>query len=361
MPAKVRVGGVYLDSRFTVSDLRDSTIYRREGWSGDYQASCTWSAPPGFSADWLCRGALFEVVEHGLVTWRGVLSEPDVGDVWSLHANGLGSLADEHLSVVAGPTLSTVPNDVVDYAIGTDGLAWQRWESLGSASVGSADGEATVSVSKLLDRAAQAQGKRWHVDTAGEVTFRTDPTTPTFTMTPGSGYMGTADDQYVTHLYGYYVSSVNGTTGLPDGWGLVVGSDSVAAAKFGRKALTVDLTALGLMTAVAAQANIEGRFALVGGRMGWTNGVDLSVFNLRRLGSGPASPLNVRAGDMLRIPGVMDARSTATVRASIDVVLGEVTRVHAERRAFATPVGFTPRDFQGAVAPAQRVVEVEAA
>lgn len=348
MTARVRVDGVWLDSIATVANVVDSTIFRHEGYSGDYEASCEWLIPPDYSGSQLRRGALFEVVEHGHRTWGGWLAEPEVGETTSLHAYGFGAMAEDWPALASGPVPTSVANTAIDYAIAED-LPWKRFDSISSVAVGGADGE-MVTLATLLDRVAKRAGKHWWVDSFGEVSLASEPTSLAWTLTPGAGYMGTADDQYVTHLYGYYVSSVDGVTGEPDGWSIVEASDDAMAAKFGRKSATVDLTSLGLMSAVTAQADVDGRFALVGARMGWTNGIDLSGMNLRKPGWGAASPLSVRAGQRLRIPGVRDTRSTPTTRASVDVTLGQVTRVHSEGRAFALPVGFVSRDFQAAFA-----------
>lgn len=351
MAARVRVGGVWLDSRYPTAEVQDSTIYRREGWSGDYQASCAWGARADFQAAWLRKGAKYEVVEHGLVTWNGLVSELEPGDTWKIHAYGYGVQADEFraVKVVGGALVPTyIPNEAIDAAVTNDALAWRRFDSIGTTAVTTATDELS-DLTTLLDRASQAQGKRWVVDSGREVTLVAEPTAAKWIVSPNSAYLGTADDQYVTHLYGYYISALDGTTGAPSAYGVVVARDDEMAAQFGRKAHEVDLKPLGLMSQAAAQANIDGRFALVGARMGWTNGIELTRSSLRRLGFGKGSPMSVRAGDRLRIPGVMDTRSQPTTRAAIDVVLGEVTRYHDEQRAAAVPVGFTPRDFQGAL------------
>jgi hypothetical protein len=64
----------------------------------------------------------------------------------------------------------------------------------------------------------------------------------------------------------------------------------------------------------------------------------------------------------LQIPGITDARSNPTTRGSIRFVLSEVEVVERQRpTAFAAPVGFSPRDFEGALAPPEKPAEKEAA
>lgn len=366
MSSRVRVNGHWLDRIAPTTGLQDSTIYRtlnapgtsgEMSWSGDYMAEVSWAAGAGFAAPWFRRGSVFEVCGSGGREWGGVLAEPSLNDdgTWSLTAYGFGAQAEEFQALGGDDLPSWVPNTVVDRAIG-DGLPWKRYASLGTAAVADAPGDIS-DVATVLSRAALRSGKRWWVDSFGEVSLVSDPIWPTWAVLPGSAYMGTADEEFVTHLFGYYVSSVDGVTGEPDGWAMASAFDAEAASIFGRRERTVDLTGLGLLGGTAAQENIDGRFALTGARMGWTNGINLTSVNLRRPGWGSASPLSLYgrngAGTMLKIPGVMDTRSQPTVRGSIQLVLGKVTRVHEEGRAFVEPVGFVARNFQGALAAAQ--------
>lgn len=354
----VYINGVCLNRLATVADVQDSTICRVDGWSGDYQLDFTWAAPPRFAASWFVRGAVVEVCRGGVLEWSGFLAEPETGDVWTLHANGRGSRGDEFDAIAYDSTFqtysgSTVP-DVVADNIESRGCGFsRRGVSLGTDPVATVDGASPISAAEVFRLAAVAQGKRWFVSTDATLSLFSDDTTPSWVMTPGGGYMGTADDQYVSHMWGYYVSSVDSTTGKPNGWAYVLVGDDAAGAKFGRREVVVDLTALGLLAPLTATNTLQGRFNLVGGRMGWTNGVTLTTTNMRHAVTGYPDPMGVRAGQMLRIPGVTDMRSSATYLTNVDVVLGSVKRIHAEQRAEVTPIGLVPRDFQGPLAAAQ--------
>lgn len=222
MTARVRVDGVWLDSVAPVADVVDSTIFRHDGYSGDYEASCQWLVAPDYSASRIKRGALFEVVEHGRRTWGGWLAEPEIGETTALHAYGFGAMAEDWPALSgsgAGIASSTVANTVIDDSITYRDLPWKRFDSISSSAVGGTDGE-IVTLATLLNRVAKRAGQRWWVDSWGEVSLVSDPATLAWTLTPGAAYLGTADDQYVTHMYGYYVSSVDGVTGEPDGWSI---------------------------------------------------------------------------------------------------------------------------------------------
>lgn len=144
--------------------------------------------------------------------------------------------------------------------------------------------------------------------------------------------------------------------------GVVSATDATAATKFGVRQASIDLRPLGPMTGVAAQAYIDGRFALIGGRVGWTTQVQLTTKNLMYINGSWASPAYVKAGEMLMIPGIIDARSNATTRGSIQWV-GQEVEVSYEPKpsAVVTPVGFVLRDFDGAFATPENPAKMEAA
>jgi hypothetical protein len=143
---------------------------------------------------------------------------------------------------------------------------------------------------------------------------------------------------------------------------IVKAEDTAAAAKFGVRQVVIDLTPLGPITDVAAQAYIDGRFALIGGRMGWATQVELNTKNLMRINGAWGSPGHPRAGDMLMIPGIIDARSGATTRGSIQWVMQQVEITEGDKpTAVVTPLGFVLRDYDGAIATPENPAKTEAA
>jgi hypothetical protein len=236
------------------------------------------------------------------------------------------------------------PNLAVDDAE-ADGAPFTRaGVNLGTTTLG--DEEPFTDIGTLLSRAAVAQGKRVYVDSLGVISYVSDPTTVSWTLAPDTEYMGTADDQFVTRLFGLFTDS---STSLP---AVVRSQDNTAANLFGVREKAIDLRPLGEMTEPNASAYIAGRFTLVGARMGWTEGVTLHHNNLFHISGAYAPARYVRAGEMIQIPDNRDSRSTPTARAAIRFVLSQVEITEADRpTAFAAPVGFSPRDFEGALAP----------
>jgi hypothetical protein len=459
MAAKVLIAGTWVGLLFPTSGVRHSTTRRVDSPSGDYEASVTVTCPRSHQAEWTQKNAPFELyAPNGGRIWGGLVSEVERGDTGvTIHAKGIGEElvkwkavydADPGGGVDLQP--SFVPNDAVDYAESIGAPFGRYGVDLGSTPISTSENEPLTNIGTLLQRAAIMQGKRVHVDSQGAITFVADPTTPEWMTTPNPLYMGTADDQYVSRLYGYYLSegaaafdvrltgsptggtftlSGNGaTTGviafnataatvqtavqalggvfasavvkIPSGstarWvisltagnatltgngaaltggttpgvsvdqtrgdGLVYAEDDDAVAVFGHMQRDIDLRSLGSISASTAQAYIDGRYALVGGRMGWTEGVELTPRNLLHVSGARANPRHVKAGTMLEIPDNRDARSSPTVRAAIRIVLSEVEVTEGRSpSAVAAPLGFSPRDIEGALSAPENPAATEEA
>lgn len=365
MTAHCLIGGrVWVDALWPAGGMEHSSMYRVDDPSGDDEAQVTLSVPAGFETDWTVGGQSFQFFSPtGGLLWGGLTEEPDraPGKI-TLHAKGLAWALEEYDARVPandiGPLgedgwLPTfIPNEAVDAAIAR-GAPFSRHTSLGATSVAEVDeDEKQVSVGEVLRRAAISEGKRVHVDSAGVITFVADPTTPTLITDPIRDYMGTADSQFASALAGYFRTSAGPFVAVAD--------DPVAARKFGVRERRIDLSNLGQLTVAAGTAYTQGRFTLIGGRMGWTRGVDLTRLNLRHINGAWFGPQWAKAGVMLRIPGVIDSRSNPTTAAAIDIILSQV-RIIEETRPYgrAEPVGFSPRDYAGALAPPEKPADKE--
>lgn len=367
---EVRVGGQRLASVApVVTDVTDSTVWRRTGWSGDLQASCTWLAPRGFTAPWLKRHAVYEHYEAGVLTWGGHVTEvtPNADGTISIAAVGYGFEAGEYLAVTSGfAAASAVPDTVIDRAH-ADGMAMTRnGVSVSATAVGTTNG-VSRRVSDVLDqhcaRTVIASGLTWRVDSKAVLTienFRQQSTL--WQIATGSGLVGTTDEEWYTLLAGWYVKTAN-ADGVPLTWGYKTAENTTAHTELGRREAQVDLTELSVLTSTEAQENVDGRFARVGARETYTNPIELTPMNLTRIGFGgsPTSPLGMYgrfgAGTWLRIPdGTLWERSWGTYLSRVQ--LGKVTRVHADDRVVAEPVGFRDRGFASALEAAQKPEKV---
>lgn len=358
-------GRVWVDALFPSGDMEHSSMWRVDGPSGDDEAQVTLSVPPGFETSYTVRGQSFQLFSPtGGLLWGGLTEEPARnGTGITIHAKGLAWTLEEYDAKVfvedLGPAgedgyLPTfIPNEAVDEAEARGAPFSRNGVDLGTTSIATTDNdEKMVTVGEVLRRAAISQGKRVHVDSTGAITFKADPTTPTLITDPIRDYMGTADEQFVSALTGLFILA-----GSPFGY---LAEDPDAARKFGVRERNIDLTNLGELTYAAGAAYTEGRFALIGGRMGWTEQIDLSWLNLRRSNGAWFGPQWAKAGMMLRLPGVIDSRSNPTTAAAIDLVLSQV-RIVEDTQPFGTaePVGFVARDFAGALAPPEKPADKE--
>lgn len=451
MTARARVDGVWIDTMYPTGDGEHSTIWRVDEPSGCYKAGIQVAAPVNFEAPWTRRGRVFEWWSPaGGLIWGGMTTEADrdQSDGLGIQAIGYGETMNDYDAKWFNPVTERweatfVPNTAVDAAVERGALFSRYGVDLGSEALMVPGDGPGVKVGTLLQRAAALQGKRVHVDQWGAITFRTDPTEPSLTVLPDPYYMGVADDQFVTKLWGdYYIDgtttyrvtllgnslggtftlTANGqTTGniawnatagavqtavqalggvfatatvtgswtitvpaggvimtgnaanltgtgkgirvsLADTFRVVSAEDSAAEDAYGPRERSVDLTPLGPIDETTAQSYVDGRFALVGGRMGFTRAVALDSLNLMAMNGTPIPARYVQAGEMLQIPDNRDSRSTPTVRDAIWIVLSEVRVVEADRpEATVTPVGFSPRDFEGLLAPPEKPAETEEA
>lgn len=461
------IDGVWVDMLYPSADESHATGWfieeKAEGSpspSGDLRASISIACDRNLQASWTQPNKPVRIYSHaGGQIWGGVTTEPsrDDGRI-TIHAEGYGSLlahwdavqdTDPSASVVEAPTF--IPNDAVDYAILSGAPFTRNGVDLGTAAMQADNDGPLTDILTLLTRSAIEQGKRVYVDSRGEITMRSNPTTPTWVMTPQPDYFGTTDEQYVSLLRGYFLDidkyalifewvggptggttsfSLDGVhytsalvfnvanstlqaalrtlggilettvvstlstspnrrvlvslrgpgtlfvddllTGGTDsaltinktvGRGLVKAEDTAAAAKFGVRQAHIDLTNLDPIDESVAQAYITGRFALVGARMGWTTQVVLNSNNLLHSSGVFANPRYVKAGQMLLIPGIIDARSNPTIRGSIQWVIQEVTVNENGPGPIATvtPVGFVARDFSGLLAPPEKPADTKAA
>lgn len=349
--ADVRCDGVWLGSIGTVADLTWSSRWVRAGFSGCYEAAWTLDIDPNATPPYLERGAVVEIVESGIVLWAGILTEPERGEPWRLHAFGYGAEAARYICLDATAATTTRPRTAVDQAI-TRGLPWIRYAFTLSDDPFTASGAPTELkyLDKLLDAWTESAGYRWAVWADKEIVCATDPATPKWILTPGAGEMGVADDEYITHLYGRYVSAVDGATPpTPTEWKTVLVGDAAAATRWGRVEAKIDWSKLGLMDATRAASLTQARFDRVGARMGWTNAVEGTAYTLAAAPGVPATLSQPRAGDLLRIHGVLNTQGDLAIGAAVDVVLGEVRYQDGAETVYLAPVGLVPRDFQGAL------------
>lgn len=331
--ANVKINGRWLTDRTAFGELWWSSKYRGGSEAASWRVDSTRRLP-------YRPGQLVEVVEMGVPVFAGTLLEPD-GDVF--HARGLHYQAKRTHALDGAGDVTVIPDVAIDTGIGGGFLGWSRIESLSSAAFGSA--AAPMRLDVLLDSWAEAEGRVWRVDGRGVVRASLPPTTPRWHVTPGASRMSVAEDSYVTHLLGRYLSTGTGAYATTP-----PAIDADAAARFGPRSEMVDLTGEGVaLSAVEAEAIVANRLAMGAARPGWSTPLRLAGWELTTAGDSPANLREVRGGQMIRILGQMDMTIAAGVKPYIDVIADEVTYVDGSDFIEVKPVGLEVRGLEEAL------------
>jgi hypothetical protein len=331
----VRVGGIWLHSIGPYADVTTSHIWPH----GDDEAS--WRMRPTTSHPVLSRGgALVEVFNGGRRCWRGHLTEP--GGSGEYHANGSWSEATGVYAINSSGDATNDLNEAVDVAIAAGKVSWTRPASLKAAPWG--DSDQPLLLTELLDKGTTGQGLRWWVDPDGKCRVAPDPTTPSYYVPHAAAGHGLtlAEDTYYSHLVGQYLA-----TG-PVYKTVTVGNAS-AAAWFGYKEGLVDLTGAGVIDVSAAIAELNGRLALVGARMGFAENLTLGKGEITR--GGVPVPLTMPTassrygGVMFRLQGVRDRTRPGRPGSSLDIVISKSVYTDGAATGVWTPMGMADRDL----------------
>ncbi len=331
MSLQLRVGDLWA---YEIAGWGELT-YSHAADGGCKAASWRMDLTPTYLHPMLRRGQLVEIFCGPSRLWVGVLTEPDMADSWTFNAVGLSMLGADYLCLDGSGNSTSTPNTAIDQAI-IRGLPWQRVPARFSVSLPFTAGDGTESigyVGALLDAWADSNGKRWGVDADGVLYSVADPTVPTWHATPGSGRFGLADDNYASDLYIRYTSS--------GGFATATDGDPAARLQFGRKEFPVDATSRGLLTAAQAKAVATGLLAKGRAQLGWTNSLELSAYQLTTPGGIPAFLPAVKAGDLVRMFGVLNEQGQPLHY--VDWVIGETSYAAGAKSINLAPVGLADR------------------
>jgi hypothetical protein len=329
---EIRSRGYWLSNLGAVGDLKWSTRAPR---GSSLEASWVMDASLKANHPALQRGAIVEVMVGPSRLFYGALAEPVPSpEGWEFVANGMTRVAERYLCLSAAGASTSVPDTAIDQAIAR-GLQVTRPASL--SAVAYKAGDATDGLNRLgplLDGWAIESGKRWGVTPSGQIVAASDPTVPRWHMTPGSGSLGVADEEYASELYGRYIDGSGNYQTAHVG-------DAAATIDYGRAEEPVDLTSLGAMTLARAQGILNGMLLLGSARLGWANGLEPSRFELTTPGGCSADLRFVQGGDMVRLHGVLDRTRRASL--TVDVVIGETRYTDGEATIQLLPVDLAPR------------------
>lgn len=336
---EVRVGGHLLSTIAPQwGGLKTST--RRVG---DWQASFTIAVDGGI-ANWrhpaIRYGAPVEVYYGPICEWVGSLTEPD-WDSGEMVALGAPREAETALAITADGLASTAPNTVIDAAIARGAVSWTRADDFGTTPVGDVeDAGGLVSLVSVLDAWAEENNSGWRIDRARRLVISpTSEADPDWFIVPGSGVLGSADDERADRIAVRYVASSSGRldTAYYPSLTTPVAEGILPVEK------PADITDRGPMDAAKATAIAEGMWSDLRGESGWTNGLTLTRGQVTTLGGQVADLSEVRAGQTARLLGVPDPRGLAH---NLDVVIGDTDYDWTEDTIQVNPVGLAARDTE---------------
>lgn len=338
MDIQIVVGGYWLASIARAGEL----AYSHGADGGCLEASWKMDLPLTSSHPALRRGKTVDIKAGAETLWSGILSEPDADDDWSFTARGFSSLGRvDYLCLDSGGNTTSTPDTAIDQAI-TDGIGWTRPASLSSTAFASGGATSELNyVGELLDAWATSVSKRWGVNVDRQVYAATDPTTPTYHLTPGAGRFGLADDNYASDLYLRYLKSGAGYS-TAHVW------DDDACTRWGRRAYPVDLTSRGLLTQAQAEAIGNGLLAKGQAKMGYTNGLEVTKYQLTTPGGIPACLALVKGQQLVRQFGLLNDQGQPTNY--VDWVIGETHYEAGSETIGLTPVGLVPTNFADIIA-----------
>jgi hypothetical protein len=162
-----------------------------------------------------------------------------------------------------------------------------------------------------------------------------DETNPKWFITPGSGSLGTADEDRVDRVFVRFIDSATGirnTASYP------------ATSPVGGIEKQKDLiTNRAPMTLAAAQAEAQAIWSELAGRSGFTSGWTLTRGQVTAKGGPLVDLAFIEAGDAVCALGAPDPRGVAL---NTNVVLGETDYQWAEDELQANPVGAAARDTE---------------
>ncbi len=330
-----------------------------EGSAGMYEAQWTMPLPADFDHYLLRHDTIVELMDG---PWRVgsplVLAEPSRGtgldNPWQFVASGFGRMVEGENSWAAvdgSGNGTSVASTAVDQAITNRSLPWAGRDSSipTSAYGGSSSTDLLNSLGSLLSAASDAQGKRWLVDNDNIVKFRSDPTTPSYQITPGAAALGTADDDYATVVLFRFKdsgTSLYTTVAAPS-------TQSAVEGTFGRREYIVDFTQQLPISSATATSYANGILAKSKGRLAWTNGLTVTSNDILTMGGAPADLSkvldDVASGCMVRIHGVWLDLLAFAGATYIDVVIGEAKYADEAQTIDLSPLGLAKRDLAGIV------------
>lgn len=291
----------------------------------------------------LVRNAFVELYDGPLLIWSGVLSQPD-WDSLQFRAIGIARLGEGAECLTSGGAVTSKPNTALDSAITRQVVPWVRGYDFGDDPIAGDDGAAGVDdpepgkLSELLGKweLEDPDGGKAFIAPSGLITKRIeDETKPRWFVLPGIAQVGAADDDVTDRVFLRYYSSSAGryrTASYP------------ATTPPGGIERRASITHLGPMTSTRATNIAKGMYRKAQeGRVGFTNGIEVSSRQLIDAGGNYANLAQVIGGDPVQVQDSPDPRGVAL---DFNFVLDETRWKPAEDLIQLNPVGLVARTWE---------------
>lgn len=299
--------------------------------------SATWEMDEGTFHPALRGNAAVTVYDGGFPIGTATLLEP--GGDGKFAATGVWKQAENAPCLDAGGVPTTVPDTAIAQAYARGEISWTISSSISSTGWAPAS-TAEMSLAQLLGGFTAEQGTRWSVSPTNIVTHAVDPTAPLWIVPNAAAERGLtpSEDEFYSHIVGIYLSGASTIASV------TVGS-AEAAAVFGRRTATVDLTDMGVITGARATSVITGMLLRSGARMGWREGLDLAAGQITNTGGYAATLSQIQAGHAVQLSGVIDTSRASLLPSNTLVVIATSTYTDGSDRIALTPQGYSPRNF----------------
>lgn len=255
--------------------------------------SATFARPPRYRTDALDNGRLVRAYRGGAVVWEGILDEAAPGDDgWQITAHGAGAWGNDYQAVWSPPWDATIPDDVVNAAIGR-GLDWVN-PGIGNPSgmwIGQEMDSATSKVTDVLNMACSKGGLTWIIRTVPRGNVLTVMTLPTaanrLLICTDPVPRSVADAP--TRLYVRYQATWDDPDAGTDATYATTYVDNAALDGTGHREDVLDISSAGVYTAADAQAVGVQAFKQFT-RIAFTEPFTVRHGGLRNLGGTPVDP-----------------------------------------------------------------------
>lgn len=317
-----------------------SDVEIKHNRNGAYEATWTMALRDNQRPRCLRSKAQVEVHAGTRRVFAGTLGQPD-WDSLEFAAIGIARQGEGAECFTASRSLTSKPNTAIDQAIARGVTNWVRVSDFGNTDIAGPEGDSSHDdpepgkLSDLLNLWAEENNSQWRVLNDRRLMIAADDTAPRWFIVPNAGVLGVADDDVTDAVSLRYFDS---TANLRR---TAVYPATTPPQGIERKASVIDS---GPMSASRAMSIATGIYTkALGGKVGWSNGLELFEGQILTAGGRLANLALIRPGQVVRMLDTIDPRNG---RHSLDFVIDETIWRPGERSIQLNPVGLAARTWE---------------